>query len=220
MKHVALVLLAWALVACWSVPATADEAAPAKPAPPKAPKPAENPAGDKAGAEKAPAPKAEKPAGGLTADDIKKQMPPALYQKLIAPIVADWDKAEAQAALAAQEMAKPRDQRDEKAALGYKAAAVPFYVGVADKAKRAIKAVQKDTLKLEIEVLYQQPATDKGVALCLELAVASLRARDREAAATYYQRALGLDPKNDVAAQGMERIQAHAGGGRPVDPQQ
>jgi tetratricopeptide (TPR) repeat protein len=208
MKHVALVLLAWALVACWSVPATADDAAPAKPAPPKAPSPAEKPAG----ADKAPAPKAEPPAGGLTDDDIKKQMPPALYQRLIAPIVADLDQAAKQAALAAQEMAKPRDKRDQAAALGYKAAAVPFYASAVEKAKRAIKAVQKNTLKLDIEVLYQQPATDKGVALCLDLAAASLRTGDRESAASWYQQALRLDPKNDVAAQGLERIQPRAGG--------
>ena len=212
MKHVALMLLAWALVACWSAPATADDAAPAKPAPPKAPSPAEKPAPDKAGADKAPAPKADPPAGGLTDDDIKKQMPPALFQRLIAPIIADLDQAAKQVAVATQEMAKPREKRDMKAALAAKAAAVPFYTGAAEKAKRAIKAVQKNTLKLDIEVLYQQPSIDKGVALALELAAASLKAGDRESAASWYVRALGLDPKNDVAAQGLERVQPQAGG--------
>ena len=203
MKRCALVCLACAAVAFWSVAALAEDNTPwAKAGAEKADQPAAKAPDAKAPADvKAPAVKA-----GGDVMDLKTTLSEAQYKSLITPITAALEQADKLVDSSAKELAK--DKPNEKRALDYKVQAARFFLTASQKAKQSVAAVKEDTVKAAITTQYEKPSLDKAIAIYLEVADAAMKVKDYKAAEAEFKRVLQLDKDNATAKEGLAKIDA------------
>lgn len=192
MKRLMLAGLVLSLTAIWGVGVLAEE----------------NPWKEieKKGDAKEGAPEAVAPEGAAGAVDLKKDLPPTLYERTVGKVEAKLALAEKVMALHAKEMEKEEAKRNEKTATGYKVQAAQFYLGASLEAKKAATALTKPEQKTAMASQYEKPSMEKAIAIYLELAEKALKDKDYKTAVGYYQRILQLDKENAVAKDGLEKI--------------
>jgi len=155
--------------------------------------------------------KAAPPAGAPAAgNNLKSQMDPAQYQRVITPIEIQTAQAEKVMDLLKKESEKPPAKQNAQQMLGYKMSAARCYLNAATKAKAGIALVQKEELKQAIAEQYEKPLREKAVSIYAELADAAQQKRDVRTAYDLYKQILKIDPGNASAKAAIEKIEKEA----------
>lgn len=143
-------------------------------------------------------------AGG--GSDLKTAMEPAQYARVIKPIEAKVEAAQAAMKPYEKEMEKPEDKRNQKVLLACKDRAATAYLSAALAAKKAIGMVKDEGQKAAIKEQYEDPNNQKAIEILLEIAAAAQEKNDLRTAVAYYKRVLGVDKENAQAKEGLTRM--------------
>jgi len=171
---------------------------PWKPAEPNVP-----PAGPTGKAPPAGAPVADKPAV-----DLQKALKPALYQRVIKPILYQIEQANKVLGLYNKEMAKPERKRNAKRATQYRENAARFYLAASQKAQQAKKMVPEVENRNAVTTQYEIPLRNKALEIHTSLAAERMAKKDIPGAIRHYRQILKIDPENAVAKGELKKIEA------------
>ncbi|KPJ72648.1 MAG: hypothetical protein AMS14_07415 [Planctomycetes bacterium DG_20] len=138
--------------------------------------------------------------------DLKAELPPAQYNRVVKPIEAKIEAAEKIMEAYEKEMEKPAEKRNERLLLGCKTRAAEAYLGAAMAATKGIGMVKEDSHKAALKQQYEEPNRKKAIDMFLELAVAAYDKGDLRTAVAYYKRVLSVDKENADAKEGLVKI--------------
>jgi len=144
-------------------------------------------------------------AGAATAD-LKAELPPAQYNRVMKPIEAKLEAAQKIMATYDKEMAKAAEKRNERLLLNCRTRAAENYLGAATAAKRGVNLVKKESHKAAIKQQFEEPNRKKAVDIFLDLATTAHAKGDIRMAVAYYKRILAIDKENAEAKEGLTKI--------------
>ena len=146
-------------------------------------------------------------AGASTAPgDLKAELPPAQYNRVVKPIEAKLAAVEKIMKVYDKEMEKTAEKRSERLLLSCKARAGEAYLGAALAAKKALNLVKKESHKAAIKQQYEEPNRKKAIDIFLELGTLAHDKGDLRMAVGYYKRILAIDKQNAQAREGLTKI--------------
>ena len=138
--------------------------------------------------------------------DLKAELPPAQYSRVVKPIEAKLAAVEKIMKVYDKEMEKTAEKRSERLLLSCKARAGEAYLGAALAAKKGLNLVKKESHKAAIKQQYEEPNRKKAIDIFLELATAAHDKNDVRTAVAYYKRILAIDKQNAQARKGLTKI--------------
>lgn len=138
--------------------------------------------------------------------DLKAELAPAQYKRVIKPIEAKLEAAEKIMKVHDKEMEKDTEKRNARLLLGCKTRAAEAYLGASLAAKKAINLVKKDGQKAAIKEQYEEPNRKKAIDIFAELAGEAYDKGDLRMAVGYYKRILSIDKENAQAKEGITKI--------------
>ncbi len=145
-------------------------------------------------------------ASAEAAGDLKAELPPAQYRRVMKPIEAQIALAEKAMEPYNKEMEKPEEKRRQALLIKCKERAAACYLGASTAAKSALRLVKKDSHKAAIKQQYEQPNKEKAIDIYLELALDAHASGDLRRTVGYYKRVLSLDRENTQAKQGLIKL--------------
>lgn len=150
----------------------------------------------------------EDPKAGASAapGDLKAELPPAQYNRVVKPIEAKIEAAEKIMKVHDKEKEKDAEKRNARLLLGCKTRAAEAYLGASLAAKKAINLVKTDGQKTAIKEQYEEPNRKKAIDIFAELAGEAYDKGDLRMAVGYYKRILAIDKKNKVARDELTKI--------------
>ena len=149
---------------------------------------------------------AGKDAAGAAATDLKAELPPAQYKRIVKPIEAKLEAAQKMMATHDKEMEKAAEKRNERLLLTCKTRVAENYLGAATAAKKGVNLVKKESQKAAIKQQFEEPNRKKAIDIFLDLATAAHAKRDIRMAVAYYKRILAIDRENAEAKEGLVKI--------------
>jgi len=138
--------------------------------------------------------------------DLKAELPPAQYSRVVKPIEAKLAAVEKIMKVYDKEMEKTAEKRSERLLLSCKARAGEAYLGAALAAKKALNLVKKESHKAAIKQQYEEPNRKKAIDIFLELGTLAHDKGDLRMAVGYYKRILAIDKQNAQAKEGLTKI--------------
>jgi len=138
--------------------------------------------------------------------DLKAELPPAQYRRVMKPIEAQIALAEKAMVPYNKEMEKPEEKRRQALLIKCKERAAACYLGASTAAKKALRLVKKDSHKAAIKQQYEQPNKEKAIDIYLELALDAHGSGDLRRTVGYYKRILALDRENTQAKQALIKL--------------
>lgn len=138
--------------------------------------------------------------------DLKAELPPAQYNRVVKPIEAKLAAVEKIMKVYDKEMEKTAEKRSERLLLRCKARAGEAYLGAALAAKKALNLVKKESHKAAIKKEYEEPNRNKAIDIFLELGTLAHDKGDLRMAVAYYKRILAIDKQNAQAKEGITKI--------------
>ena len=138
--------------------------------------------------------------------DLKAELAPAQYNRIVKPIEAKIEAAERIMKAHDKEMEKAAEKRNARLLLGCKTRAAEAYLGASLAAKKGLSLVKKDGQKAAIKEQYEEPNRKKAIDIFAELAGEAYDKGDLRMAVGYYKRILSIDKENAVAREGLTKI--------------
>lgn len=145
-------------------------------------------------------------AEAVVAGDLKAELSPAQYKRVMKPIEAQIALAEKAMEPYEKEMQKPEEKRRKDLLTKCKERAAACYLGASTAAKSALRLVKKDSHKAAITQQYDQPNKEKAIDIYLELALEAHASGDFRRTVGYYKKVLSLDRENTQAKQGLIKL--------------
>jgi len=150
--------------------------------------------------------KGAKESAAAASVDLKAELPPAQYNRIVKPIEAKLDAAQKYMTTYDKEMAKAAEKRNERLLVNCRTRAAENYLGAATAAKRGINMVKNETHKAAIKQQFEEPNRNKAIDMFLELATSAHARGDIRMAVAYYKRILAVDKENAEAKEGLVKI--------------
>ena len=143
--------------------------------------------------------------------DLKAELPPAQYRRVMKPIEAQIALAEKAMQPYNKEMEKPEEKRRQEKRLQAllikcKERAAACYLGASTAAKKALRLVKKDSHKAAIKQQYEQPNKEKAIDIYLELALDAHTSGDLRRTVGCYKKVLSIDRENTQARQALVKL--------------
>jgi len=150
----------------------------------------------------------EEPQAGASAapGDLKAELPPAQYNRVVKPIEAKLAAVEKIMKVYDKEMEKTAEKRSERLLLSCRVRAGEAYLGAALAAKKALNLVKQESHKSAIKKQYEEPNRKKAIDIFLELGTLAHDKGDLRMAVGYYRRILAIDKENAQAKEGLTKI--------------
>lgn len=145
-------------------------------------------------------------AAPVAAGDLKAELPPAQYRRVMKPIEAQITLAEKAMEPYNKEMEKPEEKRRQDLLIKCKERAAACYLGASTAAKKALRLVKKDSHKAALKQQFEDPNKEKAIDIYLELALDAHGSGDLRRTVAYYKRVLSLDRENAQAKQGIIKL--------------
>ena len=146
------------------------------------------------------------PKDGAAAADLKVELPPAQYNRIIKPIQAKLEAAQKIMATYDKEMTKAAEKRNQRLLLNCRTRAAENYLGAATAAKRGVNLVKKESQKAAIKQQFEEPNRKKAIDIFLDLGTNAHAKGDIRLAVAYYKRILAIDKENAEAKEGLTKI--------------
>ncbi len=138
--------------------------------------------------------------------DLKAELPPAQYRRVMKPIEAQIALAEKAMQPYEKEMQKPEEKRRQALLIKCKERAAACYLGASTAAKGALRLVKKDSHKAAIKQQYEEPNREKAIDIYLELALDAHTSGDLRRTVGYYKKVLSIDRENTQAKQALIKL--------------
>ena len=139
--------------------------------------------------------------------NLKVEMTPIQYNRLIKPVEKEVGLAEKALKDIDKEMEKPAEKRNNAKILQLKESAAGHYLNAALLAQKAVNSVTKEKLKTGITDQHLTPNRQKSVDLYLELAATARDRNDLRRAVALYNKVLQIDPQNTAAQDALKQIE-------------
>jgi len=152
---------------------------------------------------------ARKASGGtdtVTPGDLKADLSPAQYARIVKPIETRMAMAAKAMEPYEKEMQKPEAKRRQALLIACKEQAASHYFAASASARRGIPLVRKDSLKAALKEQYEEPNKQKAIDLYLELALDAHTGGDLRRAVGYYRQILAIDPENAQAKNALLKL--------------
>jgi len=138
--------------------------------------------------------------------DLKAELPPAQYKRVMKPIEAQIALAEKAMQPYEKEMEKPEEKRRRALLIKCKERAAAYYLGASTAAKKSLRLVKKDSHKAAIKQQYEQPNKEKAIDIYLELALDAHTSGDLRRTVGCYKKVLSIDRENAQARQALVKL--------------
>jgi len=146
---------------------------------------------------------AAKDTAAAATTDLKAELAPARYNRVVKPIEAKLQAAQKLMATYEKEMAKDLEKRNQRLLVSCRAHAAEKYLGAAMAATRGIKMLKNESHKAAVKQQFEQSSRNKAIDLFLDLATSAHAKGDLRWAVAYYKRVLAVDKEHAEAKEGL-----------------
>ncbi|MFO8012474.1 MAG: hypothetical protein R6X20_04115 [Phycisphaerae bacterium] len=144
--------------------------------------------------------------GPATLEEIKADVGPARYERIVGPIESKMALAEKAMEPYNKEMEKPAGKRRTSLLMKCKLRSAQMYEAAAKAAKRAAFMLQKTSHRACIEEQFEKPNRQQAARVYLELSSDAREGGNLMQAAAFCKKALGADPENEQAKQVLKQL--------------
>jgi hypothetical protein len=141
-----------------------------------------------------------------TVGDLKSELAPDVYERIVTPINAKVAEARTAIELIKKENEKPADKRNPAAIISLMERESSFYIAAALAARQGAAQVNLPEQKAAIIEQFEKPNRQRAVGILSEIASIAAQQRDFNRAAALYKRILAVDPEDQAAKDALKVV--------------